>query len=141
MLTIYLCHPKNEVIPFLLLLLFNFLRQPCLVMSIYYLFMLNWQSLCTIVPTMVLWEIKNLESLLKIINSKTNYCLQDLQDIIDNTQTHKCIAWGHNIYIVYSITWRSDHIKTIKTYQQFSLWTMITFYKLLHYKKIGDHTF
>jgi hypothetical protein len=54
MLTIYLCHPKNEVIPFLLLLLFNFLRQPCLVMSIYYLFMLNWQSLCTIVPTMVL---------------------------------------------------------------------------------------
>jgi hypothetical protein len=32
-------------------------------------------------------------------------------------------------------------IKNIKTYQQFSLWTMITFYKLLHYKKIGDHSF
>jgi DNA-binding transcriptional regulator LsrR (DeoR family) len=27
-------------------------------------------------------------------------CLQDLQDFIDNTQTHKCVTWGHNIYTV-----------------------------------------
>jgi hypothetical protein len=55
---------------------------------------------------------------------------------IDNTQTHKCATWGHNIYTVL-------HGKMIIYYQkqQFSLWTMITFYKLLHYKKIGDHSF
>jgi hypothetical protein len=22
------------------------------------------------------------------------------QDFIDNTQTHKCVTWGHNIYTV-----------------------------------------
>ena len=25
---------------------------------------------------------------------------QDSQDFIDNTQTHKCVTWGHNIYTV-----------------------------------------
>ena len=44
-------------------------------------------------------------------------------------------------YIQYYMAKWSYIIKNIKTYQQFSLWTMITFNKLLHYKKIGDHSF
>ena len=44
-------------------------------------------------------------------------------------------------YIQYYMAKWSYIIKNIKTYQQFSLWTMIIFNKLLHYKKIGDHSF
>ena len=44
-------------------------------------------------------------------------------------------------YIQYYMAKWAYIIKNIKTYQQFSLWTMITFYKLLHYKKIGELSF
>ena len=44
-------------------------------------------------------------------------------------------------YIQYYMAKWSYITKNIKTYQQFSLSTMITFYKLLHYKKIGNHSF
>jgi hypothetical protein len=42
-------------------IIIQFCRPSCLVICIYYLFMLNWQILCTTVSTMVLWEIKILE--------------------------------------------------------------------------------
>ena len=66
------------------------------------------------------------------------------------TRFHKIllITLGHiNVlheditYIQYYMAKWSYIIKNIKTYQQFSLWTMIIFNKLLHYKKIGDHSF
>ena len=47
---------------FISVIIIQFCRPYGLVMCIYYLFMLNWQILCTTVSTMVLWEIKNLES-------------------------------------------------------------------------------
>ena len=34
-------------------------------------------------------------------NFEARFCkIARLQDFIDNTQTHKCVTWGHNIYTV-----------------------------------------
>ena len=60
--------------------------------------------------------------------------------VIINRRWKKLIYLSTGSIQYYMAKW-SDIIKNIKTYQQFSLWTMITFYKLLHYKKIGDHSF
>jgi hypothetical protein len=69
-----------------------------------------------------------------------NLVITRFHKILLITLRHITVLHEDITYIQYYMAKWSYIIKNIKTYQQFSLWTMITFYKLLHYKKIGDHS-
>ena len=70
-----------------------------------------------------------------------NLVITRFHKILLITRRHINVLHEDITYIQYYMAKWSYIIKNIKTYQQFSLWTMIIFNKLLHYKKIGDHSF
>ena len=100
-------------------------------------------TVIVIMSRRVMW-IKILNSCRWSGGNKTpgvNLVITRFHKILLITLRHINVLHEDITYIQYYMAKWSYIIKNIKIYQQFSLWTMITFYKLLHYKKIGDHSF
>ena len=95
-------------------------------------------TVIVIMSRRVMW-IKILNSCRWSGGNKTpgvNLVITRFHKILLITLRHINVLHEDITYIQYYMAKWSYIIKNIKTYQQFSLWTMITFYKLLHYKFI-----